>query len=118
MPEELTPAEVVTILFPYLTAYQILHRTAKVKRGESVLVHGAAGRVSVAALELGAVAAGQLCGTFRRAIVPRSSGSVRLPSTIATRISGVGFVNSPRRARTAGELGIEVAASPCAMSRR
>ena len=53
----------MSILFPYMTAYQVLHRTAQVKRGESVLVHGAAGRVSVAALELGAVAAGQLCGT-------------------------------------------------------
>ena len=32
-----------------MTAYQVLHRTAKAKRGETVLVHGAAGRVGVAA---------------------------------------------------------------------
>jgi NADPH:quinone reductase-like Zn-dependent oxidoreductase len=38
-----------------MTAYQILHRTAKVKSGETVLVHGAAGRVGTAVLELAAV---------------------------------------------------------------
>jgi NADPH:quinone reductase-like Zn-dependent oxidoreductase len=46
-----------------MTAYQVLHRTAKVRRGETVLVHGAAGRVGVAALELGAVAGLRLFGT-------------------------------------------------------
>jgi NADPH2:quinone reductase len=46
-----------------MTAYQVLHRTAKVKRGETVLVHGAAGRVGVAALELGALAGLRLYGT-------------------------------------------------------
>jgi NADPH:quinone reductase-like Zn-dependent oxidoreductase len=46
-----------------MTSYQVLHRTAKVKPGETVLVHGAAGRVGVAALELGAVAGLRLFGT-------------------------------------------------------
>ena len=46
-----------------MTAYQVLHRTAKAKRGETVLVHGAAGRVGVAALELGALAGLRLYGT-------------------------------------------------------
>jgi NADPH:quinone reductase-like Zn-dependent oxidoreductase len=46
-----------------MTAYQVLHRTAKVKRGETVLVHGAAGRVGIAALELGAIAGLRLFGT-------------------------------------------------------
>ncbi len=54
VPEDLDPGEVLSLLFPYMTAYQVLHRTAKVKRGETVLVHGAAGRVGIAALELGA----------------------------------------------------------------
>src|SRR5581483_10989375 len=39
------------------------HRTARVKRGETVLVHGAAGRVGTAVLELGAVAGVSLYGT-------------------------------------------------------
>jgi NADPH:quinone reductase-like Zn-dependent oxidoreductase len=63
LPEDPDPGEVLSLLFPYMTAYQVLHRTAKVKRGETVLVHGAAGRVGVAALELGSVAGLRLFGT-------------------------------------------------------
>jgi len=63
VPDDLDPAEVVSLLFPYMTAYQMLHRTARVTGGETVLVHGAAGRVGTAALELGALAGLQLIGT-------------------------------------------------------
>lgn len=63
VPEDLDPAEVVSLIFPYMTAYQMLHRTARVRRGETVLVHGAAGRVGTAALELGALAGLNLIGT-------------------------------------------------------
>src|SRR5213596_2387726 len=63
VPADLDPAEVVSLVLTYMTAYQLLHRTAKVKRGETVLVHGAAGRVGTAVLELGAVAGLRLYGT-------------------------------------------------------
>jgi NADPH2:quinone reductase len=63
VPEDLDPAEVVSLIFPYMTAYQMLHRTARVNSGETVLVHGAAGRVGTAALELGAAAGVRLFGT-------------------------------------------------------
>ena len=63
VPDDLDPGEVLSLLFPYMTAYQVLHRTAGAKRGETVLVHGAAGRVGVAALELGAVAGLRTFGT-------------------------------------------------------
>lgn len=63
VPEDVDPAKVVSLLFSYMTAYQVLHRSAKVKRGESVLVHGAAGRVGTALLELGALAGLRLYGT-------------------------------------------------------
>src|SRR5262245_38593114 len=63
VPYDLDPPEVVSLVFTYMTAYQVLHRVAKVKAGESVLVHGAAGRVGVAALELGAVAGLRMYGT-------------------------------------------------------
>lgn len=63
VPDDLDPAEVVSLVFPYMTAYQMLHRTARVKRGESVLVHGAAGRVGTAILELGALAGLRMYGT-------------------------------------------------------
>ena len=63
VPEDLDPAEVVSLVFTYMTAYQVLHRTAKAKRGERVLVHGAAGRVGIAMLELGELAGLRLYGT-------------------------------------------------------
>jgi D-arabinose 1-dehydrogenase-like Zn-dependent alcohol dehydrogenase len=56
VPEDLDPAEVVCLVLPYMTAYQLLHRVAHAQRRETVLVHGAAGRVGVAVLELGAAA--------------------------------------------------------------
>src|SRR5437762_5847966 len=63
VPADLDPAEVVSLVLTYMTAYQLLHRTAEVKRGETVLVHGAAGRVGTAVLELGALAGVRLYGT-------------------------------------------------------
>jgi NADPH:quinone reductase-like Zn-dependent oxidoreductase len=63
VPEDLDPAEVLSLLFPYMTSYQVLHRIAKVKSGETVLVHGAAGRVGTAALELGVVVGLRIIGT-------------------------------------------------------
>jgi NADPH:quinone reductase len=62
-PEDLDAAEVVSLVLPYMTAYQLLHRVARVKSGEAVLVHGAAGRVGTAVLELGALAGLGLYGT-------------------------------------------------------
>jgi NADPH2:quinone reductase len=63
VPEDLNPAEVVSLVLPYMTAYQLPHRTAKANSGETVLVHGAAGRVGTAVLELGALAGLRLYGT-------------------------------------------------------
>jgi len=63
VPEDLDPAEVVSLVLTYMTAYQLLHRTAKVKSGETVLVHGAAGRVGTAVLELAAAAGLRVYGT-------------------------------------------------------
>jgi NADPH2:quinone reductase len=63
VPEDLDPAEVLSLVFTYMTAYQLLHRAAKIKPGETVLVHGAAGRVGTALLELGRVAGLRFYGT-------------------------------------------------------
>ena len=63
VPEDLDPAEVVSLVLPYVTAYQVLHRMAMVRSGETVLVHGAAGRVGTAVLELGALDGLRLYGT-------------------------------------------------------
>src|SRR5262245_11836108 len=63
VPEDLDPAEVVSLVFTYMTAYQLLHRAAKAKSGETVLVHGAAGRVGTAVLELARSAGLRVYGT-------------------------------------------------------
>jgi NADPH:quinone reductase len=63
VPDDLDPAEALSLVFTHMTAYQLLHRTTAVKRGESLLVHGAAGRVGTAVLELGAVAGLRMYGT-------------------------------------------------------
>jgi NADPH:quinone reductase-like Zn-dependent oxidoreductase len=53
IPANLDPAEAVSMVLSYVTAYQMLHRIAKVKRGQKILVHGAGGAVGTALLELG-----------------------------------------------------------------
>ena len=63
VPDELDPAQVVSLVLTYVTAYQLLHRMARARSGETVLVHGAAGRVGTAVLELGALAGLRLFGT-------------------------------------------------------
>src|SRR6266545_5475999 len=42
-PTGLDAAEAVSLILNYITAYQMLHRSAKVKPGQRVLIHGAAG---------------------------------------------------------------------------
>lgn len=63
VPDDLDPALLVSLIFPYMTAYQLLHRTAKAKHGETALFHGAAGRVGVAMLELAKSAGIAIYGT-------------------------------------------------------
>src|SRR3954468_22791875 len=53
VPSGLDPAEAVSLILNYVTAYQMLHRSAQVRRGQRVLVHGAAGGVGSALLQLG-----------------------------------------------------------------
>lgn len=57
------PAEAVSVGLNYVTAYQMLYRAARVKRGDRVLVHGAAGGVGTALLQLGRLAGLEMYGT-------------------------------------------------------
>ena len=52
------PAEGVCLVANYLTANMLLHATAKVQSGKRILVHGAAGGVGSALLDL--LAAGEI----------------------------------------------------------
>lgn len=63
VPAGLDPAEAVSLILNYITAYQMLHRLAKVKAGWSLLIHGAAGGVGTALLQLGRLAGLKMYGT-------------------------------------------------------
>ncbi len=69
-PAGLDPAESASIVLNYVTAYQLLHRFAEAKRGERVLVHGAAGGVGTALLQLGQLAGLEMYGTASKAKHP------------------------------------------------
>ncbi len=102
VPDDLDPAEVVSLLFPYMTAYQVLHRTAKAKPGESVLVHGAAGRVGTALLELGSWPVTGFTGRLPRATASWSRRTARWRSTTGARTSSPGSGADRRRRRRRG----------------
>ena len=53
VPAGVDPVEAVCLVLNYTTVYQMLIRPARVAPGERVLVHGAAGGVGTAALQLG-----------------------------------------------------------------
>ena len=63
VPSDVDPAEAVCVVVNYLTAHMAMHRTAGVDSGERILVHGAAGGVGTALLELGKLAGLEMYGT-------------------------------------------------------
>ncbi len=63
VPPGLDAAEAVSLVLNYITAYQMLHRSAKVKPGQRALIHGAAGGVGTALLQLGRLAVLEMYGT-------------------------------------------------------
>lgn len=63
VPSGLDAAEAVSLVLNYVTAYQMLHRSAKVRTGQRLLIHGAAGGVGSALLQLGRLAGLELYGT-------------------------------------------------------
>lgn len=66
VPEHLDPAEAVSLILNYTTAHQLIHRIAGVEPEQSVLIHGAAGGVGTALLELGQLAGLKMYGTASR----------------------------------------------------
>jgi len=65
VPPDVDAAEAATLILSWMTAYQLLHRAARVQRGQRVLVHGAAGAVGQALLVLGRLAGLELWGAAR-----------------------------------------------------
>jgi NADPH:quinone reductase len=63
VPSGLDTAEAVSLVLNYVTAYQMLHRSAQVRSSQRVLIHGAAGGVGTALLQLGHLAELEMYGT-------------------------------------------------------
>ena len=66
VPDGLDPAEAVSLVLSYVTAYQMLHRAAKVKRGQRILIHGAGGAVGTAMLQMGKLVDLEMYGTISK----------------------------------------------------
>ena len=63
VPSGLDAAEAVSLILNYITAYQMVHRSARVRPGQRALIHGAAGGVGSALLQLGRLAGLEMYGT-------------------------------------------------------
>lgn len=63
VPPGLDPAEAVSVVLNYITAFQMLHRTAHVVPGQRALIHGASGGVGTALLQVGGLAGLKMYGT-------------------------------------------------------
>ena len=67
VPAGVDAAEAATLILSWTTAYQLLHRGARVQPGQRVLVQGAAGAVGQALIVLGRLAGVEVWGTTRGA---------------------------------------------------
>jgi NADPH:quinone reductase-like Zn-dependent oxidoreductase len=77
VPRDVDAAEAATLVLSWTTAYQLLHREARVKAGQRVLIQGAAGAVGQALIALAKLAGLDVWGTVRgeQAELVRSLGA-------------------------------------------
>lgn len=78
VPPGLDPGEAVSLVLNYITAYQMMYRSAEVKAGQRALVHGATGGVGTALMQLGHLAGLEMYGTCseRRASTVTDLGGI------------------------------------------
>jgi len=105
VPTGLDPAEAVSLVLNYVTAYQMLHRSARVEPRQRVLIHGAAGGVGSALLQLGRVTELEMYGTCS----PRGASAVSELGAIPIDYRDQEFVKEVRR--LTGE-GVDVVFDP------
>ena len=79
VPSGLDAAEAVSLILNYVTAYQMLHRSAQVRSGQRVLIHGATGGVGSALLQLGRLAGLEMYGTCSSRGAPAVSDLGAIP---------------------------------------
>jgi NADPH:quinone reductase-like Zn-dependent oxidoreductase len=73
VPDGVDPAEAETLVVNGITAWQMLHRVARVRSGATVLVHGANGGVGSTLVQLARLAGARVIGTAN----PRHHDAVR-----------------------------------------
>ena len=73
VPSGLDAAEAVSLVLNYITAYQMMHRSATVRPGQRVLIHGAAGGIGTALLQLGRLVELEMYGTCSSPSAPAVS---------------------------------------------
>jgi NADPH:quinone reductase-like Zn-dependent oxidoreductase len=93
VPAGVDPAEAVCVVFNYVTAYQMMHRTARVRPGQRVLIHAAAGGIGTALLQLGRLAGLEMYGTASL----RAHETVRSLGGVPIDYRAVDFVEEVRR---------------------
>ena len=79
VPSGLDAAEAVGLVLNYTTAYQMMYRSATVKPGQRVLIHGAAGGVGTALLQLGRLAELEMYATCSSRSAPAVSDLGGIP---------------------------------------
>jgi NADPH:quinone reductase len=79
VPSGLDAAEAVSLVLNYITAYQMLHHSAKVRPGQRALIHGAAGGVGSALLQLMRLAGLEMYGTCSSRGAPAVSDLGAIP---------------------------------------
>jgi NADPH:quinone reductase-like Zn-dependent oxidoreductase len=63
VPQKLSDEAAVALVLSYTTAYQMLHRVARVSPGQTILIHGASGAVGTALAQLAKIAGVTAIGT-------------------------------------------------------
>jgi NADPH2:quinone reductase len=98
VPDGLDDAEAVSLVLNSITAYQMLHRSAKVRPGQRALIHGAAGGVGSALVQLGRLAGLEMYGTCS----PRGAAAVADLGAVPIDYQRDDFVAEIRRRTGAG----------------
>jgi NADPH:quinone reductase-like Zn-dependent oxidoreductase len=91
VPAGVDAAEAASLPVNYVTAHQMLFRVAKVKPGARILVHGVAGGVGTAVLQLGGLQGLEMYGRASVGKHDLVSGLGATRSTTRPRISWSGF---------------------------
>jgi len=93
VPSGVDLGEALCLVFNYVTAYQMMHRTARVRPGQRVLIHAAAGGIGTALLQLGRLAGLEMYGTASQ----RAHETVRSLGGVPIDYRAVDFVEEVRR---------------------